>query len=303
MRLVKVTVPRGKAADIARIAFEQGIPDVSVQPIEQHKPGAAPEPREAVDAKLSTPKAKAFVDAIIAAPFFNREEYAIEVREPRSILKRTGTREITSPVPAPIIDIDEELWQFTHITYSFVLRVFIASLLISYGMVQENLLLLIGGLLFLPFTPLVLASAFGALTGQWQLVRHAIFATIVAVVLIAAGGATVASFADPPVLFDKFPPMMAGLVLSFSIGIASSLATADDVGRRELVGLAAASQVGLIPAWLGLAAVYGFDGTESEKLSSFVINIVALISGALAVYGWMFASGHLSHAAGRSKGD
>ena len=206
-------------------------------------------------------------------------------------------------MPAPIIDIDEELWQFTHVTYSFVLRVFIASLLISYGMVQESVLLLIGGLLFLPFTPLVLAFAFGSLTGQWQLVRHALFATLVAVALIAAGGATVATVADPPVLFDKFPPMIAGLALSFAIGIASSLATADDVGRRELVGLAAASQVGLIPAWLGLAAVYGFDGTEPEKIASFGVNIAALISGALAVNGWMFASGHLSHAAGRGKGD
>ena len=302
MRLVKVSAPRGRAADIARLAFEQGIEDVTLQAVEIQKAGQAPEPRDTVDAKVSTRQGKAFVDAIIAAPFFDRQHYAIEIREPRSILKATSTREITRPVPAPIIDIDEELYQFTHVTYSFVLRVFIASLLLSYGMVEDNVLFMIGGLLFLPFTPLVIACGFGSLTGQWSLVAHAIKAIVAATALIFAGGLVVAAFAEGPVLlFDEFPPMIAGFAFSLAIGLASSLATADDVGRRELVGLAAASQLALIPAWMGLSLVYGFDGTESEKLTSFAINIAALVVGAVAVYGYMFARGELSHAAARTK--
>ena len=95
--------------------------------------------------------------------------------------------------------------------------------------------------------------------------------------------------------------MPAGFAFSLAIGIASSLATADDVGRRELVGLAAASQLALIPAWMGLSLVYGFDGSEGEKLASFAMNIVALVAGAIAVYGYMFARGELSHAAASSK--
>jgi hypothetical protein len=301
MRLVKVSVPQGRGADIARIAFAQGVPDVTLQQASQQKAGAEPQPREAVDVKLETPRAKAFVDAVIAAPFFDREQYTIEIREPRSILKSTATREITRPVPAPVTDIDQELWQFTHVTYSFVLRVFISALLLSYGMIEDNPLIMIGGLLFLPFTPLVLACGFGALTGQWQLVRHAVVALIAAVLLIFAGGVAVALLADPPIMFDKFPPMMAGLAFSFAIGIAASLATADDVGRRELIGLAAASQVGLIPAWLGVSLVFGFDESPVEKLQAFGVNVVALVCGALAVYGYMFVRGELSHLSARSK--
>lgn len=301
MRLVKVSAPRGKAGDIARLAFEQGISDVTLQQVQQQKAGGSPEPRDTVDAKVSTGQGRAFVDAVIAAPFYDRETYTIEIREPRSILKGTATRDITHPVPAPIIDIDEELWQFTHVTYSFVLRVFIASLLLSYGMTQDNVLFMIGGLLFLPFTPLVLACGFGALTAQWKLVGHALVALIAAIVLIFAGGLAVALVADGPIEFDQFPPMIAGLAFSFAIGLASSLATADDVGRRELLGLAAASQLALIPAWFGLSLVYGFDGTEGDKLTSFAVNIGALVVGALAVYGYMFASGTLSHEAARTK--
>src|SRR5207253_8036734 len=122
-----------------------------------------------LDAKVSTPQAKTFIDALVNSPFFNRRDYAIEVREPRSILKNIATREITSPVAAPILDIEEELWQFTHITYSFVIRVLIAALLIAYGMVNDNPLFMIGGLIFLPFMPLALAVSFGALTRQCQL--------------------------------------------------------------------------------------------------------------------------------------
>jgi hypothetical protein len=301
MRLVKVSVPHGKGADIARIAFEQGAPDVTLQQVSQQKPGTEPQPREAVDVKISTPRAKAFVDAVIAAPFFDREHYTIEIREPRSILKATRTREITRPVPAPVIDIDQELWQFTHVTYSFVLRVFISALLLSYGMIEDNPLIMIGGLLFLPFTPLVLACGFGALTGQWELVRHGVVALVAAVLLIFGGGVAVALAADPPIVFDKFPPMMVGLAFSFAIGVASSLATADDVGRRELIGLAAASQVGLIPAWMGISLVFGFDESPVEKLQAFGVNLAALVCGALAVYGYMFVRGELSHVAASSK--
>src|SRR4051812_225201 len=98
MRLVKVTAPRGKAAEIARLAFEQGIRDVTVQQVEQQKASGVSEPRDTVDAKVSTPQGKAFIDAVMSAPFFDRESYAIEIREPRSIVKAVPTREITRPV-------------------------------------------------------------------------------------------------------------------------------------------------------------------------------------------------------------
>jgi hypothetical protein len=301
MRLVKVSAPQGKGADIARIAFEQGIADVSIQQAEQHKPGAKPTPRELVDVKVSTPEAKAFIDAVVEAPFFDRAEYAIDVREPRSILKRTSTRELTRPVPAPMLDIDQELWQFTHVTYSFVMRVFISALLLSYGMIEDNVLLMIGGLVFLPFMPIVLAFAFGALSRQWQLVGHAGFAFVTSTALIVAAGAAVAAFAEPPIMFDRFPPLAAGAVLSAVVGIAAALGTADDVGHRQLIGLAAASQLALIPAWLGVSLVFGFSESPEEKIGSFGLNTVLLAAGCAAVYLSLAWSGELSHTTARRK--
>jgi hypothetical protein len=283
MRLVKVGAPRGKGVEVAQVGFACGITEVTIQEATQHEPGSA-SARDLVDLKVATPQARAFIDALIETPFYNRREYAIDVREPRAVLKSASLREITRPVPATILDIDQELWQFTHVTYSFVLRVLIAAGVLAYGMVRDNLLLMIGGLVFMPFMPLVLAIVFGTLTRQWRLVGHAVVALVAGTLLIAAGAALVGMMAEPPILFDNYPPLVAGLLLSLAIGVAAALATADDVGHRQLVGLAAASQVVLVPAWVGLSLVFGFSEDPVEKLTSFGLNIAALAAGSLAVY-------------------
>jgi hypothetical protein len=302
MRLVKVSAPQGKASELLKIAFACGISELSVHAVQQHKPGSDPVVRDVIDAQVSTPEAAAFVEALVNASFFNRRDYAIEVREPRSILKSTKTRKITRPVPAPVLDIDQELWQFTHVTYSFVVRVFVAALLLSYGLVEDNPLFIIGGLVFLPFMPIVLAFSYGLMTRQWQLVAHAVSALVAGTSLVIAAGLGVAAIVDPPMMFDKFPPIAAGLCFSFAIGVAAAIGTADDVGHRQLLGLAAASQLAILPAWFGISLVFGFSGDElPQRLLAFGGNIAAILTGSVAVYGTLSIGGEVVHRVARRK--
>ncbi len=301
MRLVKVSGPKGKGADISKIAFECGISDVSIHESTKLSSDSKPQPQDVVDMKVPTPQAKAFIDALLEAPFFDRKEYAIDIREPRSVLKSTSTREITQPLPAPILDIDQELWQFTHVNYSFVLRVVIAALLLAYGMIHDNPLLMIGGLVFIPFMPLLLAVSFGSLTRQWQLAGHAAIAFVTGTLLIVAAAVGVAMAVEPAMMFDKFPPMFAGLFFSLIIGVAAALGTADDVGHRQLIGLAAGSQLALIPAWLGISIVHGFDASAGERLFSFGVNVISLALGAMIVYALLSWRGELAHGTARRK--
>jgi hypothetical protein len=295
MRLIKISAPRGKGRDLAQLAFHCGITEVSLSEALQHTPDAQPKQRDVLNAELSTPQAKAYIDALLGAPDFNRNDYAVEVREARALLKRTSTRAITHPVPATILDIDEELWQFTHVTSSFVVRVLIAALLAGYGMVHDNLLLMIGGLVFMPFMPIVLALGFGALTGQWRLAAHALGALIAATLLITFGGMIVGSLADPPIMFDAFVSPVVGVSFSLAVGIAGALGTADDSGHRQLVGLAAASQVAILPAWLGISLVFGFSDDVFEKLASFGGNLAGLVIGAVATYAVLAFRGDFSY--------
>ncbi len=169
MRLVKITAPNDTGADIAKIAFSVGIKQVSVQKIESHSSSGEIKTKDAVDIETSTPKAKRFLDALLQSDFYDAEKISIAVRQPRSIISGESLRELTKPLVEPTTDILEELWQFSHITVGFVGRVLIAACLLAYGLIHQQTLIIIAGLLFLPLLPLLLAVGFGALTKQPKL--------------------------------------------------------------------------------------------------------------------------------------
>jgi hypothetical protein len=167
-------------------------------------------------------------------------------------------------------------------------RVLVAGALLAYGMIRDQLLVMAAGLLFLPVLPALLAAGLGARTGEWRLAGRAALALAVAAGLTVVASAGVALLAAPPLRFQDFPPPLTGFLLSLGIGVAAGLATTDDAGRRELVGLGAASQVALVPAWLGVSLVYGLGeggvAILAERLATFGVNAATIIAAAAATY-------------------
>lgn len=288
MRLVRVKAPEGKGEDIARLAFEAGLEQVSTHQQRTLKSDGQQETRDIVDVETATPTAKAFVDAVMSAPFFDAKEYSIAIRQPRSIVSGDGPRKITWPLVEPTVDIFEELWQFSHVTYGFIGRVFIAALLLAYGIIEHKLLIMLAGLLFLPLLPLLLAMGFGLWTRQWKLAGQGLFAFIIANLLLIGGGALVASVTDPPMKFNDHNTLLVGFLISVGVGIAAGLATADDVGRREMIGLAATAQIAILPVWFGVSFVFGFpvldSATPGQRALSFSVNVVTIVATAFATY-------------------
>ena len=289
MRLVKVNAPQGKGADIAKLAFSVGIKQVSVQKAEIHRAEGEIETEDLIDLQTSTPKAKHFIDALIASDFYNQENYSIAVRQPRSIISAESTRELTKPLVEPSTDILEELWQFSHITNGFVGRILIAAGLLAYGLIHQQILVIIAGLLFLPLLPLLLAVGFGAWSKQLKLSLQGAAAFLTAIALLVAGGVLIAAVSSPPLKYDEFNSLSVGFLISLAVGIAAGLASIDDVGRRELIGLAATAQIAIVPVWFGICLVFGFPSTtgQSEITSralGFGLNILTIIAAALATY-------------------
>lgn len=288
MRLVRVKAPEGKGEDVAGLAFGAGLEQVTIHQQQTLKPDGRRETKDVVDVETATPTAKAFVDSVMAAPFFDAAEYSIAVRQPRSVVSREGPRELTRPLVEPSVDIYEELWQFSHVTYGFVGRVTIASLLLAYGIIEHKLLIMLAGLLFLPLLPLLLAMGFGVWTRQWRLAGQGLFAFTVAVVLLVAGGALVASVTDPPMKYNDHNSLLVGLLISVGVGVAAGLATADDVGRREMIGLAATAQIAILPVWFGVSFVFGFPVLDSTtpgmRAIAFAVNVVTIVAAALLTY-------------------
>lgn len=305
MRVVKVKAPQGKGQDVANVALGVGISAVAVHQAMVYGPNQHQELKDVIDVDTSTPAAKTFIETLMAAPFFDPESYTISVRAPRAIVAQESPAKLTWPIVLPTIDILQDLWQFTHVTMSLVVRVLIAAMFLAYGMIKANFLLMMAGLLFLPFLPILLAIGFGLRTREWRLAKQGVIAFIVSTVLIVTGGVIVALLTKLPMQFQQFSPLPVSFLISLGVGIAAAVANADDVGRREFVGLAASAQVALIPAWFGIALVHGFAATTpasspTQRGLSFGINIATIIVMAIVTYVLLGMRSKAAHLASRS---
>jgi hypothetical protein len=288
LRQVTVTAPEGKGNDVAEIAFSVGIRDVSLIEIRALKSDDSERRKDHIEIETATHLAKAFVEKLSASPFFNTEEYAITIRQPRSIYSSRDIRSLTRPLVEPTSDLFQELWQFSQITFGFIGRIYIGAVLLAFGLVDYRLLFMIAGLLFIPLLPLMLGIGFSLLTRQWRLLGQSFLALLTATVLMAAGGATVALFSQPPIRYVEANSLLTGFVISLAVGVAAGLATSDDVGRREMIGLAATAQVAIVPTWFGLAAVLGLPANDSvsakQRAMSLVINVAGIVVASFVTY-------------------
>lgn len=221
MRLVKISAPEGNSENIAQIAYSVGIKQVSVQRSEVLRENETAEIREAVEIETSTPKAKRFVDALLAADFYNPQTFTVAIRQPRSIISRESFRELTEPLVIPAADILEELWQFSHITIGFVGRVLIAGCFLAFGLIHQQILIIIAGLLFLPLLPLLLAIGFGFQAKQLKLSAQGALAFAVTIILLILSGAVIAAVSSPPLKYDEFNSLGVSLLISAAVGIAA----------------------------------------------------------------------------------
>lgn len=289
MRLIKISAPPEKSEDIIQLAFSAGIRQASKHQVENYAADAKKRTKDVIDLQTSTPQAKQFIDALLKSDFYNRTDFSISTRQPRSIISSENLREITRPLVDPVTDILEELWQFSHITISFIGRFFIAGCLLAFGLIHQQTLIIVAGLLFLPVLPLLLSIGFGAWTRQWKLAAQGSLAFLAAVILLVIAGVAVAAFSQPPIKYDEFNSLTVSFLISLAVGVAAALATADDAGKRELIGLAATAQIVVIPVWFGLCFVLGFPATTAQneltiRVITFFINAVTIIAASLAVY-------------------
>jgi hypothetical protein len=288
VRQVTVTTPEGRGAGIAQIAFDVGISDVSINSVRMLTADGEEKTKDHVEIETATHLAKVFVENLTTSSFFNCDEYTITVRQPRSIISKQDLKTLTRPLVEPTSDLFEELWQFCQVTYGFVGRIYIGALLLAFGLIDYRLLFIIAGLLFIPLLPLMLGMGFGLWTRQWRLLAQATFALVTAILLLAAGGVTVALLSDPPLKYLESNSLLSGFLISLAVGVAAGLATADDVGRREMIGLAATAQVAIIPVWFGVCFVFGFPAADptpaKQRALSLFINILGIILASVATY-------------------
>lgn len=283
MHEVRATVPVDRSAAIARIALHAGIASVSVYEIFVH----GPERRmHVVSAECSTPKAKAFIDALLSSPDFDSEECSLSSRELRALINGEPLAKITPPMIEPVPDIIEDLWQMSHVTASYIGRGAGGAILLADGVIRNSPISIVVAALFLPFLSQVLAVGFGLWCGDRGLVRKGATALLTSGMLGYGAGIIVALLTGGPIAFQDFKGPLASFAVSAVIGAAAGLSTADDTGRRYLIGVAAAVQFAIFPVWLGAATILGIPARSvvMSHLASFFINVFTISAAAVTAY-------------------
>lgn len=289
MRSVQVNAPKELEDQLAHLAHECDVSVVSVTNVTAIHSTGAPESKIAVSFETSTPKAKIFVERLLLSEIYDRDKVWIDVRERRAIINKDPLPDVTYPWVIPGTDVLEDLYQFSHITVGLIGRVFIAACLLSYGLLHQNLLLMIAGMMFIPMLPVLSAIGFGAWVGHWHLSFRALGVLGLTLALLFMGGLLIAAIESPPVRYDEFSSPAAGALISIAVGVAAALANTDDVGRRELIGLPATSQIAIVPAWMGLCAGLGVpasdgSGSVQQHLLSLAINMLCVVVASLVTY-------------------
>src|SRR3954447_24977972 len=285
MHEVRITAPVQASDRLVGLALEVGISQATVYDVFVH---GANERKHVISVETSTPQAKAFLDAVFGADWFDTKEYSITTRELRAILSAERMSDLTRPMIEPALDVLEDLWQLNHITPSYVGRATGAAVLLGYGMFHNNAIAIVVAALFLPFLSQVLAIGFGLRAGDRGLAKQGAAALALSAVLSVAGGTIVSLFYHRAISYTEFQTPLVAFGISSVIGVAAGLASADDAGRRYLIGVAAAVQYAVFPVWFGTSIVHGFPAAPVviERVGTFLINTVTIALVAACVYAW-----------------
>ena len=160
------------------------------------------------------------------------------------------------------------------------------GILLATGIIDDNPVAIVVAALFLPFLAEVLAVSFGLWSRDRRLIFRGLRAIAVSTALAFAAGAAVGAVQGGPIHFTGFKGPVASFVISAAIGITGGLSNADDTGRRYLIGVAAAVQLAIFPAWFGAASVTGLPDPSVlwPRLGSFLINLGTISLAAVAAY-------------------
>lgn len=283
MHEVRVSLPQTHVGEAVEVAHSVGIERVSVSDVFIHGPELA---AKVLSVETSTPKARAFIEKLLASGVFTGVPSTLTSRELRAVLTDAPPDDLTNPMSEPFLDVIQDLSQLSTLTASYVGRAAAGALLLASGMIHNDPIAIVVAALFLPFLSQVLAISFGVWSRDWGLAMKGALAVFVSTGVAVFAGALVAFIEGGPIGFTSFKTPLASLAISAAIGVTAGLSCADDAGRRYLIGVAGAVQFAVFPVWFGLSFVIGMPSREIalDRLLSFGINLLTISASAALAY-------------------
>lgn len=293
MHEIRATVPGRHLEEVLRLARDAGIAKIAVTDVTVYSAGgAAPLPLKNISLETATPAASNFIESLHGTSLLQDPDVSLTSRELRAIVSDESPRDLTQPMGEPTPDIRQDLWQLSHVTPSYLARAAAGGVLLGCGIIANSPIQIVVAALFLPFLQPVLAIGFGLCHRDglrekdrglcWHGARATLASISVALLMGLAAGAALGG----PVQFMDFKPPLYSFIISAIIGITAGLSSADDTGRRYMLGVAASVQLSLFPTWLGVALVTGLPQSSVlwTRFAAFGVNLVTIPLGAILAY-------------------
>jgi hypothetical protein len=233
MHEIRATIPESCVPEAVRLATMVGISEPTTSEVYVHGIG---EKRVLLSVETSTPRARAFTRALMHSPAL-RGTFTLTSREVRAIVSKESAESLTRPMSEPVPDIIQDLWQLSHITWSYIGRALAGAILLAGGIIEDNPIAIVVAALFLPFLSQVVAFGIGLWSRDKKLAGHGLKALLVSITLGFIGGFVVALVEGGPIAFHGFKSPLSSFGISAVIGATAGLSNADDTGRRYLVGV------------------------------------------------------------------
>jgi hypothetical protein len=283
VREIKIRAMPEEGKQILRLAFEEGIGEAATHEVFLQKKGAV---RLEINIKTSTPLADRFVRRLLEQSFFDRRAVSLSSHELKSLIDEESMEEITRPTPIPAVDLFQDLWQNSHITIAFLSKVTGSALLLAYAMLTNDLILMVGSLLFTPFTPLLLSVSFGICAKDKHLIRQGAIAFAVGTAITIACAYLLAAVTMHPLEYQRFGTPLTNVLVSVAAGFIAGFTDADDVGRRQIIAMAATFPYVKFPIWIGVCLAGGFPDrwTTEQRFFVFPLNVLIIVLTSALAY-------------------
>jgi hypothetical protein len=283
MHQIQVSTPKGKGKTVAELALKVGIQQASVSQAYAYGPN---EEQDQVNILTDTPSARKFLDSLMSASYFDPRKYNILSDNIPALVYSENVAKITQPFDLPVPNIYEELWSQNQVNPTYFAKVIVSSLLLSYGMIQNQILTMIAALLFTPFLTKVQGSSFGILTRQWPLALRGGLLLLGSTVLTVISGIIVALVIGGPLQYNSFSPLWINFLISLIVAVVAGFATADANGKRELIAMTAAAQFAVFPAWFGIMLVLGLPDADVvvQRWLTFLVNVITIFVVTIFIY-------------------
>jgi len=190
MHEIRAVIPADSVDEVIRIAGTVRVSEVITTEVLVRGPNVK---RVLCSVETSTPQARAFIEALMSAPSLKDIDISLTSREVRAIVSKTPVKLLTKPMSEPYPDVVQDLWQLSHVTWSYYGRSLAGAILMGTGVIENNPIPIVVAALFLPFLAQVLACGIGLWDRDKELALHGLKAVGVSIALAFLGGAAVAA--------------------------------------------------------------------------------------------------------------